>query len=264
MAGDFPMRNTVIVGNPRQDRLLKAVNDQGYVSVEELTELLEVSSQTIRRDIKKLSELKLLIRHHGGAARSSSVVNLDYSVRQGSETEEKEAIASAIVEQIPDNCSVFLSIGTTSEIVAKHLLQRHRLQIVTNSLRVAHILYQKEDFNIMVPGGKLRSTNGGILGSTALDFVKNFRVDYLITSCGSIDADGTLLDFEFNEVAIVQSMMKTARNIFVAADSTKFTTTATIEMGHVKQISALFTDAKPPVDTANQLDLFDVELFVVG
>nr|WP_321442826.1 DeoR/GlpR family DNA-binding transcription regulator [uncultured Cohaesibacter sp.] len=257
------MPNAVIVGNPRHDSLLKEVNDKGYVSVEELTELLDVSAQTIRRDIKKLSDQKLLIRHHGGAARNSSVVNLDYAVRQVSETEEKEAIAKALVAQIPDNSSVFLAIGTTTEIIARHLLQHSGLQVITNSMRVANVLYQKQDFNVMVPGGKLRSTNGGIIGSTALDFINHFRVDYLVASCGSIDADGTLLDYEFNEVIMVQNMMKTARNIFIAADSTKFNTTATVELGHIRSISALFTDANPPSDIKMQLDQHGAKLFVV-
>ena len=257
------MQDAVIVGNPRHDKLLQEVNEKGYVSVEELTELLDVSAQTIRRDIKKLSDQKLLIRHHGGAARNSSVVNLDYAVRQVSETEEKEAIGQAIVQQIPDNSSVFLAIGTTTEIIAKHLLQRQGLQVITNSMRVANVLYQKKDFNVMVPGGKLRSVNGGILGSTALEFVNNFRVDYLITSCGSIDSDGTLLDYEFNEVIMVQSMMKTARNVFIAADSTKFNTTATVELGHIRNATALFTDANPPSDIRMQLEQHGVKLFVV-
>ena len=65
------MSDAVIVGTPRQDKLLREVNERGYISVEELTELLDVSAQTIRRDIKKLSDQKLLIRHHGGAARNS-------------------------------------------------------------------------------------------------------------------------------------------------------------------------------------------------
>ena len=257
------MQDAVIVGNPRHDRLLKEVNEKGYVSVEELTELLDVSAQTIRRDIKKLSDQKLLIRHHGGAARNSSVVNLDYAVRQISETEQKEAIGRAIVELIPDNSSVFLTIGTTTEIIARHLMQRHGLQVITNSLRVANILYQKQDFNVMVPGGKLRSFNGGIIGSTALDFVKHFRVDYLIASCGSIDNDGTLLDYEFNEVTMVQAIMKTARNVFIAADSTKFATTATIELGHIRDATALFTDATPPADIKMHLDQHGVALHIV-
>ncbi|MCG7588687.1 DeoR/GlpR family DNA-binding transcription regulator, partial [Photobacterium sp. OFAV2-7] len=219
--------------------------------------------QTVRRDIKKLSELKLLIRHHGGAGRCSSVLNLDYEVRQDSEIKEKEDIGAAIADYIPDNSTVFVTIGTTTEIIAKHLMKRKGLRVITNSLRVANVLYGKKDFDVMVPGGKLRSHNSGIVGSTALDFVRRFRVDYLITSLGSIDTDGTMLDYDFNEVNIVQTMMRTARNIYVAADSTKFSTTAAVEIGNIKDISALFTDKQPPADLNIMLKQNNVKVVVV-
>ncbi len=254
----FVMTDTVITGNPRHDKLLKLVNDNGYVSVEELSEIFEVSTQTIRRDIKKLSEEKLLVRHHGGAGRSSSVVNLDYDVRQVSETEEKEAIAAAVADYISDNCTVFLTIGTTTEIIAKHLLKKKGLRVITNSLKVASILYAKPDFDVMVTGGMAQSHNGGIVGPATMEFVKRFRVDYLITSIGSIDDDGTLLDYDFSEVSVVQSVMKTARNVLIAADSTKFSTTAAVELCTIEDISMLFTDQVPNKKVSNLLKVHDV------
>ena len=257
------MVDAVIIGNPRHERLVNYINDKGYASVEELATQLDVSAQTIRRDIKRLALQKLLIRHHGGAGRCSSVVNLDYEVRQVSETEEKEAIAEAIAAAVTDNSTVFVSIGSTTEIIANHLLKRSGLRVITNSLRVANVLYSKPDFDVMVPGGKLRHNNSGIIGTMALDFVQKFRVDYLITSLGSIDTDGTMLDYDFNEVAIVQAVMKTARNTFIAADSTKFTTTAAVEIGNLKDVTALFTDKEPPADLKKLLVTNNVQLNVI-
>ncbi len=257
------MVDTVIIGNPRHERLVNYVNEKGYASVEELASALDVSPQTIRRDIKRLAAQKLLLRHHGGAGRCSSVVNLDYEVRQVSETEEKEAIAEAIASSIFDNSTVFVSIGSTTEIIANHLLTRSGLRVITNSLRVANVLYSQPDFDVMVPGGKLRSNNSGIIGTTALEFVKKFRVDYLITSLGSIDTDGTMLDYDFNEVSIVQAVMSTARNTFIAADATKFSTSAAVELGNIKDVTALFTNKEPPADLVKILNNNNVQLNVV-
>ena len=222
--------------------------------------MLDVSTQTIRRDIKKLSEDKLLVRHHGGAGRSSSVINLDYAVRQSSETEEKENIAAAIADYIPDNSTIFLTIGTTTEIIAQHLLAKSGMRIITNSLKVANILFSKPDFDVMVPGGTLCPHNGAIVGPSTLEFVSRFRVDYLITSIGSIDADGTLLDYNFSEIAITQSVMRNARHILVAADSTKFMTSASVEVDNIKNITALFTDSVPTKQFEALLHMSDVEL----
>lgn len=240
--------------NPRQDKLLQLVIDKGYCTVEELAEVLQVSTQTIRRDIKKLSDERLLVRHHGGASSPSSTVNLDYEIRKVSETDEKNAIGERITDMIPDNSTVFLTIGTTTEIIASHLLKKSNLQIITNSLRVANVLHNNKSFDVLIPSGKVRAKNGGIIGTEALEFIKNFRFDYMITSAGSIDEDGTLLEYDLNETAIAQAVMKSARNVFVALDSTKYTPKGSIELGSIRDATVFFTDIEPPEDIADVLD----------
>jgi DeoR/GlpR family transcriptional regulator of sugar metabolism len=231
------------VTNPRQDKLLQFVNDKGYYTVEELAEMLDVSTQTIRRDIKKLSEERLVIRHHGGASSPATKTNLDYEVRKVSETEQKNAIAKRIADMIPDNSTVFITIGTTAEVIASHLLNKSNLQIITNSLRVANVLHGNKTFDVLIPSGKVKAFNGGIVGTEALDFISNFRFDFLITSAASIDVDGTLLEYDLSETLITQTVMKSARHVLVALDSTKFIPKGSIELGPISDASCLFTDA---------------------
>lgn len=246
--------------NPRQDKLLKLVIDKGYCTVEELAEVLDVSTQTIRRDIKKLSDERLLVRHHGGASSPSSTVNLDYEIRKVSETDEKNAIGARIADMIPDNSTVFLTIGSTTEIIASHLAKRNNLQVITNSLRVANVLHSNKSFDVLIPSGKIRASNGGIIGTETLDFIKNFRFDYMITSAGSIDQDGTLLEYDLNETAVAQAVMKSARNVFVALDSTKYVPKGSIELGNIKQATVFFTDTAPPADIQSVMDAGNVKL----
>jgi DeoR/GlpR family transcriptional regulator of sugar metabolism len=248
------------VTNPRQDRLLQLVIDKGYCTVEELAETLEVSTQTIRRDIKKLSEERLLVRHHGGASSLSSTVNLDYEIRKVSETSEKNAIAERIAQMIPDNSTVFLTIGTTTEVIASHLLKKNNLQIITNSLRVANVLHSNKSFDVLIPSGKVSAKNGGIVGTDAVDFINNFRFDYIITSAGSIDLDGTLLEYDLNETSIVRTVWKSARNVFVALDSTKFVPKGSIELGNIIEATAFFTDSRPPSEIEALLEQHNVKL----
>ncbi|MFA0084630.1 DeoR/GlpR family DNA-binding transcription regulator [Vibrio sp. E150_011] len=229
--------------NPRQDKLLQLVDDKGYYTVEELAEMLDVSTQTIRRDIKKLSEDRLVIRHHGGASSPSTKTNLDYEVRKVSETDQKNAIAKRIADIIPDNSTVFITIGTTAEVIASHLLNKNNLQIITNSLRVANVLHGNKTFDVLIPSGKVKAFNGGIVGTEAMDFISNFRFDYLITSAASIDVDGTLLEYDLSETLITQTVMKSARHIMVALDSTKFIPKGSIELGPISKATYLFTDS---------------------
>ncbi|HAS6348429.1 TPA: DeoR family transcriptional regulator [Vibrio vulnificus] len=231
--------------NPRQDKLIQLVNDKGYYSVEDLAELLEVSTQTIRRDIKKLSDARFVIRHHGGASSPATKNNLDYEVRKVSDTEQKHAMGKAIANLIPDGSTVFISIGTTTEIIASHLATKSNLQVITNSLRVASVLHTNKSIDVLIPSGKVKAFNGGIVGTEAMEFISNFRFDYLVTSAASIDVDGTLLEYDLNETVFTQTVMKAARHVLVAMDSSKFIPKGSINLANIKDVDYFFTDSKP-------------------
>ncbi|WHS99226.1 MAG: HTH-type transcriptional repressor CsqR [Pantoea stewartii] len=253
---------TDVTGNPRHDRLLSLIAERGYMNIDELAVLLDVSTQTVRRDIRKLSEQGLITRHHGGAGRASSVVNTAFEQREVSQTDEKRSIADAIADYIPDGSTVFITIGTTVEHVARALMNHKHLRVITNSLRVAHILYKCPQFEVMVPGGTLRPHNGGIIGPVTTAFVASFRADYLVTSMGAIESDGALLEFDVNEANVAQTMMAHSRHILLAADHTKFQASAAVEMGSVAQATALFTDKLPGTALQNLLKTHQVEVIL--
>ncbi|WP_114194318.1 DeoR/GlpR family DNA-binding transcription regulator [Edaphovirga cremea] len=254
------MSLTDITGNPRHDHLITLIADRGYMNIDELAQILDVSTQTVRRDIRKLSDLGLVSRHHGGAGRASSVMNTSFEQREISYTEEKMAIARDVVESIPDGCTLFVTIGTTVEHIARALESRKNLRVITNSLRVAHILYKHTGFEVMVPGGIIRPHNGGIIGPSAVSFVEGFRADYMITSMGAIEGDGSILEFDVNEAAVAKAMIAHSRYLLLAADHTKFRASAAVEIGNVKQASTLFTDDTPPAQLASYLKQNQVEV----
>ncbi|MBF2788614.1 MULTISPECIES: DeoR/GlpR family DNA-binding transcription regulator [Enterobacter] len=258
------MSLTELTGNPRHDQLLMLISERGYMNIDELASLLDVSTQTVRRDIRKLSEQGLITRHHGGAGRASSVVNTAFEQREVSWTEEKKAIAEAVADYIPDGSTVFITIGTTVEQVARALLNHNHLRIITNSLRVAHILYNNPRFEVMVPGGMLRPHNSGIIGPSASAFVADFRADYLVTSVGAIESDGTLLEFDVNEASVVKTMMAHSRQILLAADHTKYHASAAVAIGNVAQLTALFTDEYPGAALRELFDSVPVDIIKSG
>lgn len=256
------MSITELTGNPRHDQLVHYIAERGYMNIEELAQLLDVSTQTIRRDIRKLSEQGLITRHHGGAGRVSSVMNTAFEERELSLTQEKREMADAVSDYIPERCTVFITIGTTVEAVARALLGRQDLRIITNSLRVAQILYKNQDLEVMVPGGMLRSHNGGIVGPGTVSFVEGFRADYLITSVGAIENDGTLLEFDLNEATVAKTMMAHARHTLLVADHTKFHASAAVSIGNARKVKAFFTDKQPPAAFRQLLEEDKVELVI--
>ncbi|WP_028239011.1 DeoR family transcriptional regulator [Stutzerimonas azotifigens] len=245
---------------PRQQRILELVRSRGYVSIEELATHFTVTPQTIRRDINQLAEAGRLRRYHGGAAHDSSVENTAYSMRAGQMREEKKRIAQAVAAQVPDHASLFINIGTTTEAIAQALLGHAGLKVITNNLHVANILCSKPDFDVLLAGGSVRS-DGGVVGQATADFIRQFRVDYALVGISGIDEDGTLLDFDYREVQVSQAIVENARQVFLAADSSKFGRNAMTRLGTLAQIDALFTDADPGEPFRQLLRQHKVELF---
>jgi DeoR/GlpR family transcriptional regulator of sugar metabolism len=248
--------------NPRQNKLLKLVNDDGYCTVEVLAETLDVSTQTIRRDIKKLDDKGLVIRHHGGASSPSSIENVSYEVRKVTGVDEKNVIAAKIATLIPNDSTVFLSIGTTSETIAKHLTNKKNLQVITNSIRVANVLHSKPDIDVLIPSGRVRTKNGGIVGTEAIEFIANFRFDYFIGSGGSIDTDGTILEYDLDEVALLQQVMKASRTTYIAMDASKYIPKGSVELCNVKDVSAFITDKEPGQELMSIIKDNDVKYYI--
>lgn len=156
----------------------------------------------------------------------------------------------------------FLSIGTTTEMVARALTKRHRLKIITNNLHAAEILHAEAEFDVSVSGGTIRPHNGGIIGPQATQFVEQHRADYAIIGIGAIDADGTLLDFYPDEVSVAQAMMRNGRQVLLVADHTKFSRTATVAQGSITDVAAVFTDRPPPAPVAGLLEGKGIEVIL--
>jgi DeoR family transcriptional regulator, glycerol-3-phosphate regulon repressor len=233
--------------NPRQIKLLDVVRAHGSVSVEQLSDALDVTLQTVRRDVQRLAEAGLLTRFHGGVrVPSSTVENIAHRQRESLNAEGKARIARAVAAQVPNDCSLILNIGTTTEAVAKALLHHKGLRVITNNLNVAAILCGNPDCEVIVAGGVVRARDRGIVGEAAVDFIKQFRVDIAVIGISGVEADGTLRDFDYREVKVAQTIMAAAREVWVAADSSKFNRPAMVELARLPQIDRLFTDAPPP------------------
>jgi DeoR family transcriptional regulator, glycerol-3-phosphate regulon repressor len=233
--------------NPRQLQLLHTVQDQGSVTVERLAESLGVTLQTVRRDVQKLADEGLLTRFHGGVrVPSSTVENIAHLQRVQLNAPEKNRIARTIAAVIPNDCSLILNIGTTTEAVARALLEHTGLRVITNNLNVASILSANSQSEVIVVGGVVRGRDQGIVGEAAVDFIRQFKVDIAVIGISGIEADGTLRDYDYREVKVAQTIISHAREVWVAADTSKFNRPAMVEVGQLAQIDRLFTDSMPP------------------
>ena len=250
--------------NPRQKEILYLVQRRGFVSNEELAQAFSVTPQTVRRDINQLCQEGLLRRYHGGAGLPSSVENVAYKTRQVTCLEEKRLIARAVAQKIPDQASLFINIGTTTEEVARALHNHRDLRIITNNLNVAAILSQNTSIEVIIAGGVVRSPDLGITGDATIDFMNNFNVDFGIIGISGISMDGSLLDFDYSEVRVAQAIIRNSRKVFLVADHTKFGRAAMVKLGRLSQVDALFTDRIPPQELITILTDASGKLHVAG
>jgi DeoR family glycerol-3-phosphate regulon repressor len=248
--------------NPRQRSLLEAVRKHVTISVEELAQELEVTPQTVRRDVKLMEEANLLARYHGGVGLPSSVENIDYSQRQVMNREAKQRIAQAVSGQVPSGCSLLINIGTTTEEVARALVLHEGLHVVTNNMNVAAIMADNPHCEVMLAGGVVRRRDHGIVGEATVDFIRQFKVDIGIIGISSIEPDGTLRDFDPREVKVAQTIIEQSREVWLVADHDKFGRQALVRMAHVSQVDRLFTDARPPQALADALEKAQVKVVV--
>lgn len=232
---------------PRQTELVDAVRLGGPISIEALAERFGVTLQTVRRDVRFLSESGLLERFHGGVRLSGSTTeNIAYRQRQALASEQKARIARALAKRIPNGCSLIMNIGTTIEAVAHELRDHKGLRIITNNLHIAALLSTNKDCEVIVAGGVVRATDQGIVGEATVDFIRQFKVDIGLIGISGIESDGTLRDYDFREVKVTRSIIEKSREVWLAADASKFNRPAMVELGHLRDVDMLFTDAYPP------------------
>ena len=216
-------------------------------TVEQLARLLGVTLQTVRRDVQRLAEAGLLTRFHGGVrVPGSTVENLAHNQRETLHAEGKARIARAVAHEVPNDCSLILNIGTTTEAIAKALRHHRGLRVITNNLNVAAILSSNPECEVIVAGGVVRARDRGIVGEAAVDFIRQFRVDIALIGISAIEADGSLRDFDYREVKVAQTIIAQAREVWLAADHSKFNRRAMVQVAQLEQIHRLFTDAPPP------------------
>lgn len=247
---------------PRQIDILEIARRDGRVEVESLAEHFGVTPQTIRKDLNELCDLEKLQRVHGGAVFPSNTVNLAYQSRRELASGGKARIAQAVADLVPNNSSVILNIGTTTEQVAYALRHHEGLLAITNNLNVAFILSEAEGAEVVVTGGMVRKSDRGIVGAAAIDLLRQFKVDFAIIGSSAIDEQGELLDFDYREVRVSQVIIEQARKTILVADTMKFQRRAPVQIGRLEDMDIFVTDAPPPRGIANMCRDANVRLIV--
>jgi DeoR family glycerol-3-phosphate regulon repressor len=249
---------------PRQADIVTLARQSGRLDVDVLAAHFAVTPQTIRKDLNELCEQGVLQRYHGGAMLPSSVVNMAYEARRQLATDAKRRIGERAARLIPHDCSLLINIGTTTEQVAMALRSHRGLMVITNNLNVVNILRGYPEVEVIVAGGVLRHADAAIVGEPAVEFLRQFKVDYAVIGASGIDEDGSLLDYDYREVEVSRKIMENSRHAILVADAQKYGRPAPVRIGHISGVDHFVTDAPPPAPLRRVCDEHGVAVEVAA
>lgn len=245
----------------RLDGILARLASAGSVSVRELTESLEASPATVRRDLKLLEQQKLLSRSHGGAVRNGLIYELPVRYRGGRQAEEKRRIADAAVERIAEAQTVGLTGGTTTTEIARRLRERE-LTVVTNAINIASELVISETIRLVVTGGVARPQSYELIGPLADRSLEGLNVDVIFLGVDGVNAAGATTHDEI-EAQTDRKMVERAARVIVVGDSSKIGRSALSQICGLDRIDELITDVDAPAQELEPMRAAGVEVVEV-
>jgi len=248
----------------RHNRIRKIVDQSGRVTTVELSDQLEVSEATIRRDLEELDVLGWIQRAHGGAIRIERASKEPPILQRLEELRaEKIRIGAAAAELVKNGETIFLGSGSTVLEVARHLPSEIHLTVITNSLPVVNELVKCPHIDLLVIGGMLRQTELSMVGHIAEQAVREFRADKVFMGMRGIDARHGFTNDYLPETMTDRAILSIAPKIIVVADHSKFGKVSTVLVGHITIANVIITDDYGPFEDLNELIEIGIEIIRV-
>jgi len=247
----------------RHVAIMEIVGEEGTVTIAGLAKRLGVSQESIRRDVRPLTGAEKLVKVHGAVALPYHFAEAPFEKRMRESAKAKRAIARHAAAKVVDGDSVMFDTGTTTSLVARELLVRKNLTVVTNSSDIARILATVNGNTVYMAGGKLHGDNGAAFGSLAVDFLNSFSVRLSFISIGAIDAVSGAMDYQLDEAQIARAVLKQGQTSYIVSDASKFERRGLVQVCKFSGFDGLITDGEPPANILTQLNEADVQVEVI-
>ena len=246
----------------RHHKIESYLKQQKAVKASELATLLNVSIDTVRRDLEVLEKKGFLKRVHGGAIlkqKKDNVLNKIFNEREVNHLEKKQEVASLAIELIEEGQAIALNGGTTTIEIAKVLVEKFkRLTIITNDLRILSILGANKNFNVILTGGFYNPEEYTLYGKQCEEVLSHFNIDIAFITVNALSLEHGLTDFRIHEVGVIQTILSRTKYKVVVADSSKFETSSYITICPLKNIDLIVTDSSLPFDIAEEYNRHNI------
>lgn len=245
-----------MLARQRQALILDRVREVGAVRVADLSRELEVSDMTVRRDLEILHDQGLLEKVHGGATALSGLASFEpgFVAKSALEQAEKAAIAAAAAGLVEPGMAIAISAGTTTYALAGKVADVPGVTIVTNSLRVAEVLYRtgRRDQTVILTGG-VRTRSEALVGPFAVAQLRTVHLDLVFMGVHGMDARAGFTCPNLNEAETDRAMIEAGRKLIVVADHSKWGVVGIASIARLDQADILVSDTG--LDAAAQLEL---------
>jgi DeoR family transcriptional regulator, glycerol-3-phosphate regulon repressor len=248
-----------MLAEQRHHYILDRLTQQGALSISELVKHLQVSRETVRRDLNALAQRGLLLMTHGGAL-APGRREPDIGVRETSNALAKHAIGLRAAEFVPDEASLVIDSGTTTLAVARALGQRRRLTVYTNDWHVGLLLGRRNENRVTLLGGELAEGEDAAFGLDTLHQLAQYRADFAFVGAGGISAEAGLTDYSRAAAELRGKMLMSATVPIVVADHTKFGRATPVKIAHFEQAHYLISDQAPERKLRRALEALGPEL----
>ncbi|MFC5677972.1 DeoR/GlpR family DNA-binding transcription regulator [Aeromicrobium endophyticum] len=236
----------------RQRHILQMARDRGSVAVTDLSKLLDVSLETVRRDLAILDTRGLLRRSYGQAFPvETAAYESDLETREVTHLEEKRRIATEAVRHVEDAETLFIDEGFTPQLIARSLPQR-RMRVVTASLPIASMLARRDLFSVYLLGGRVRGTTLGTVDHWAIDMLSNFVVDVAFIGSNAISQERGLTTPDPAVAEVKKTAVRVSRRRVFTGVSAKFAVSSFCHVADVKDLDLIITDRRLSPSTAQR------------
>lgn len=249
--------------NERQIRIVEALETTKYISVNELSERLNVSLVTIRKDLTLLEQEGYLHRTHGGASKQMRYVfDQTVSEKEMLNVEQKQKIATKALSYVKEGDFIILSSGTTIHLLAQRLPDNKNITVLTPSLRVALDVCKKHNINTIHLGGEVRKNSTATIGALAEETLSNFSCTTLFLGIEGIDLDFGISTTNAGEAHLNKKMLERVDKVIVLADASKVHRRGFGFICYVEKIDMLITDASIDPEFVEELERRGVEVVI--
>ncbi|MDO4521548.1 MAG: DeoR/GlpR family DNA-binding transcription regulator [Eubacteriales bacterium] len=230
----------------RRNLILEKLHEEKRVVVSNLSKLYAVSEETIRRDLDKLEQEGLVIKSYGGAIiNESTSIDVPFNVRKNRNVVGKQKVADLVASLIQEGDHLMLDASTTSVFVAKALKTIENLTVVTNSIENLIELSDMTKWTVLSTGGKLKGEYLSLFGTKTEEGLASYSVDKAIISCKAFDLERGFFDSQEEFSSAKRAMMRSAREVILVVDSSKFDQQSFAKIGDLKDITMIVTDKRP-------------------